>query len=163
MKTDFDEIIEALLKHEGGYINDPADPGGETKYGISKRAYPDVAIQNLTIDSAKAIYKRDYWQGCKVRKLNLHYRYIYFDMCVNQGKSRATKILQQACNAKGANLVVDGGLGPNTFKALEQYSPELERILCYRLKHYYDLVNKKPTLEKYIYGWVKRALEVLDD
>ena len=62
MKTSFDEIIEVVLHHEGGYVNDPKDPGGETNYGISKRAYPDVDIKNLTEDGAKDIYRRDYWE-----------------------------------------------------------------------------------------------------
>ena len=53
MKTTFDEIIEKVLEHEGGYVNDPDDLGGETKYGITKRFYPDVDIKNLTIDGAK--------------------------------------------------------------------------------------------------------------
>ena len=55
MKTTFDEIIDVVLHHEGGYVNDPKDPGGETNYGISKRAYPDVDIKNLTEDGAKDI------------------------------------------------------------------------------------------------------------
>ena len=58
----FDDAFEALMAHEGGYANDPRDPGGETKYGISKRAYPAVDIRNLTLEAAKAIYKRDYWR-----------------------------------------------------------------------------------------------------
>ncbi|OXE36892.1 MAG: hypothetical protein CGW95_04725, partial [Phenylobacterium zucineum] len=54
----FDQAFEVLIGHEGGYTNNPQDPGGETKFGISKRAYPDQDIANLTLDAAKAIYKR---------------------------------------------------------------------------------------------------------
>ena len=57
----FDRIIEFTLQEEGGYVNNPADPGGMTKYGISKRSYPNLDIANLTIDQAKAIYERDFW------------------------------------------------------------------------------------------------------
>ena len=55
----FDEIIKHVLEHEGGYVNDPKDLGGETKYGITKRFYPDIDIKNLTIEEAKEIYKKD--------------------------------------------------------------------------------------------------------
>jgi hypothetical protein len=62
MKTTFEEIIEIVLEHEGGYVNDPDDAGGETKYGIAKRWYPDVDIKNLTKEQAKKIYHTDYWR-----------------------------------------------------------------------------------------------------
>ena len=114
MLTKFDDIIEVVLHHEGGYVNDPKDPGGETNFGIAKRSHPDVDIKNLTKDEAKEIYKEHYWDGNKVESLPKELRHIYFDMCVNQGKSRGVKILQRAANAKGAGLKVDGGLGPKT-------------------------------------------------
>jgi len=61
MLVNFDEIIEVVLHHEGGYVNDPKDPGGETNFGIAKRSHPDVDIKNLTKDGAKEIYKEHYW------------------------------------------------------------------------------------------------------
>ena len=112
MLTTFEEIIEITLHHEGGYVHDPNDLGGETNFGIAKRFYPDEDIKNLTKDKAKDIYKRDYWDKNKVDEMPEQLKHIYFDMCVNQGRGRAVKILQQAANAKGADLVVDGGLGP---------------------------------------------------
>ena len=57
----FDEIIDIVLEHEGGYVNDPDDPGGETNFGIAKRSHPDVDIANLTKAGAKEIYKAEYW------------------------------------------------------------------------------------------------------
>jgi len=147
MLTSFEEIIEITLEHEGGYVHDPKDLGGETKYGIAKRFYPDVDIKNLTEDEAKEIYKKDYWDR-------------HFDMCVNQGYGTAIRILQRACNAKGADIAVDGGFGPGTQAAINTYKPSLERVRCYRLKHYYDLVNKKPEQERFLFGWFKRALSV---
>ena len=89
--TKFNQIIDKVLKHEGGYVNDPNDPGGETNYGISKRAYPNVDIKNLTIDGAKEIYKKDYWDKTKVESVPERLRYIYFDMCVNMGMRRLLK------------------------------------------------------------------------
>jgi lysozyme family protein len=131
MLTSFDEIIEVTLHHEGGYVHDPKDLGGETNFGIAKRFYPDVDI-----------------------------KHIHFDMCVNQGYGTAVRILQRACNAKGANIAVDGGFGPGTEAAINTYKPSIERVRCYRLKHYYDLVNKKPEQERFLFGWFKRALSI---
>ena len=158
MLTEFEEIIEVVLHHEGGYVNDPDDPGGETNFGIAKRSHPDVDIANLTKDGAKEIYKEVYWDGNKVDSLSDDLKHIYFDMCVNQGRGRAVKILQQSANAKGAGLKVDGGMGPKTLAAMENV--ELDRVRAYRVKYYADLVTRKPDLEKFYFGWFRRALEV---
>ena len=158
MLVNFDEIIEVVLHHEGGYVNDPKDPGGETNFGIANRSHPDVDIANLTKDGAKEIYKEHYWDKNKVESLSEELRHIYFDMCVNQGRGRAVKILQKAANAKGADLVVDGGMGPKTIAAME--GVELQRVRAYRVKYYADLVTRKPDLEKFYFGWFRRALEV---
>ena len=156
----FDEIIEKVLEHEGGYVNDPTDLGGETKYGITKRFYPDIDIKNLTKEQAKEIYKRDYWDKNRVESLPENLRYIFFDMCINQGRRTAVRVLQRAVNSKGGNLVVDGGFGPATLKAILKHRPCDNRTRCYRLKHYYDLVNKKPEQEKFLFGWFRRCMEV---
>ena len=158
MLVNFDEIIEVVLHHEGGYVNDPKDPGGETNFGVAKRSHPDVDIKNLTKDGAKEIYKEHYWDKNKVESLSEELRHIYFDMCVNQGRGRAVKILQRAANGKGANLKVDGGKGPKTIAAMD--GVELDRVRAYRVKYYADLVTRKPDLEKFYFGWFRRALEV---
>jgi|TARA_B100001971_G_scaffold39309_1_gene34387 lysozyme family protein len=156
----FDEIIEGVLKHEGGYVNDPTDLGGETNYGITKRFYPDVDIKNLTKEGAKEIYRKDYWDKNKVDDLPDNLKHFFFDCCVNQGRGTAVKILQSAINGKGGDLTVDGGFGPGTKAALDKYTPELERCRMYRVKHYMDLVARKPEQERFLYGWFRRALEV---
>ena len=158
MLVNFDDIIEVVLHHEGGYVNDPDDPGGETNFGIAKRSHPDVDIANLTKEGAKEIYKEHYWDRNKVEDLPEDLRHIYFDMCVNQGRGRAVKIMQRAANAKGADLVVDGGMGPKTIAAMD--GVELQRVRAYRVKYYADLVTRKPDLEKFYFGWFRRALEV---
>ena len=158
MLVSFNEIIEVVLHHEGGYVNDPKDPGGETNFGIAKRSHPDVDIKNLTKDGAKEIYKEHYWDRNKVEDLPEDLRHIYFDMCVNQGRGRAVKIMQRAANAKGADLVVDGGMGPKTIAAMD--GVELQRVRAYRVKYYADLVTRKPDLEKFYFGWFRRGLEV---
>jgi|TARA_R110000751_G_scaffold199671_1_gene304461 lysozyme family protein len=153
----FTECCGVVLDHEGGYVNDKDDPGGETKFGITKRQYPELNIKELTIGEAMDIYKRDYWNKGKVSSVPSGLQLIYFDMVVNVGKSRAVKILQSALNGKGIPTTVDGGIGPNTIRNLKKSNLEPERLRSYRIKYYADLVSRKPTLEKYWYGWYRRA------
>ena len=89
----FDILVKKVLKHEGGYVNDPSDPGGETKYGISKRAFPDLDIKNLTEEQAILIYYDEYWLDAKVDKLPDELHEIYLDMVVNMGKQEC-KVLE---------------------------------------------------------------------
>ena len=159
MLVEFDDIIEKVLEHEGGYVNDPTDAGGETKYGISKRAYPDEDIKELTIERAKELYKRDYWDRYRTADLPDRLRHIYVDMCINMGGGRAIKILQEACNSKNANKIdVDGGIGPATIKAASNVEPF--RLRAYRVMFYAELVMKKPEQERFWVGWFKRSCEV---
>jgi len=154
----FSEAIEIVLKHEGGYVNDPDDPGGETNYGISKRSFPKYDIKNLTEDDAKDIYKRHYWDVSKAQKLKDELRLDYFDMCVNMGQRTAVKCLQKATNnAPGKKIAVDGRIGPNTIKESKRVSAN--RLRSFRVLYYAKLIMKKPTLEKYYYGWFKRSLQ----
>ena len=158
MLTTFDEIIEVTLHHEGGYVHDPTDLGGETNYGIAKRFYPKVDIKNLTKDGAKEIYKKDYWDKNKVDDLTDDLKHIFFDMCVNQGRGTAVKILQRAINGKGGDLKVDGGLGPATLSAIQIIS--LDRVRAYRVLRFANIVIDKPNQEKFWLGWFRRAIEV---
>ena len=123
--TTFDEIIDLTLEHEGGYVHDPSDLGGETNFGIAKRFYPDVDIKNLTKEGAKEIYKKDYWDKNKIDDVSDNLKHIYFDMCVNQGRRTAVKILQSAINGKGGKISVDGGFGPGTKAAVNTYKPSV--------------------------------------
>ena len=157
MKT-FNEIIEKVLEHEGGYVNDPKDLGGETKYGITKRFYPDVDIKNLTVEQAKEIYRKDYWDKNRVESLPQNLWHIFFDMCVNMGRRTAVKVLQRAAVNRGRDIEVDGGLGPATIGALK--GVELDRVRAYRVKFYVDLITAKPEQEKFFLGWFRRATEV---
>ena len=156
----FQESIKVILKHEGGYVNDPVDPGGETNMGISKRAYPDLDIKGLTKEKAEEIYYKDYWLKSKAPQVPDELRLIYFDMVVNMGKSRAVKILQTAVNAKGVKTDIDGGIGPQTINNSLKSGLEPARLRSYRVKYYADLVNRKTSLEKYWYGWYRRATQV---
>ncbi len=98
MNNNFDRAIAFVLKWEGGYVNDPRDPGGETKYGISKRAHPSVDICALTEDAAKEIYRKDYWLKAGCDKLEWPLCLVHFDTAVNMGCGRAMDFKGRALN-----------------------------------------------------------------
>lgn len=131
----FDQAVGMVLKHEGGYVNDPVDPGGETKYGISKRAYPKVDIAGLTVDGAKAIYKRDYWDAIGADQLPANVRYAAFDTAVNMGVGVARKFLKES-----------GG--------------DLDKFIGLRRARYAAIIQKNPKMAKYQKGWNNRLNEV---
>ncbi len=110
----FDEAFQRLIGHEGGYVNHPADAGGETKYGISRRSYPGEDIKNMTLARAKQIYLRDFWgpAGCDAVPEKL--RFDLFDMAVNSGVKAAVRTLQRAVGE-----TPDGMLGPLTLQAIQ--------------------------------------------
>jgi len=110
----FETVVHMVLEHEGGYVNHPSDPGGETKYGISKRAYPDVDIAELTKDDAADLYKRDYWDRIKGDDLPVGVACVVMDYAVNSGISRASKALQSVCGIANG----DGVIGPNSLNAV---------------------------------------------
>jgi lysozyme family protein len=101
----FDKAFDRLIGHEGGYVNDPNDAGGETKFGISKRSYPHLNIKDLTREQAKAIYLEDFWD--KVGDYHPAVRWQGFDFAVNSGISIAITKLQQAIG-----VADDGHWGP---------------------------------------------------
>tara|TARA_R110002020_G_scaffold469193_1_gene693996 strand:- start:328 stop:798 length:471 start_codon:yes stop_codon:yes gene_type:complete len=154
---DFDDIIKDVLSKEGGYVNHPNDPGGETNYGIAKRSHPDEDIKNLTKKRATEIYKKSYWNPSKASSVPRSMRWTYFDMVVNMGQRRAVKILQEACNSKGLKLVVDGLIGRKTIAASKKI--DNSRLKVYRIIFYTDLIRRKPKLSDFIVGWIRRAME----
>ena len=155
---EFFEIVNHTLEEEGGYVNDPTDKGGETNFGISKRAYPNLDIFNLTEDDAIDIYWDDYWVRGKCDKVPGKLQPIYFDMCVNFGIRGAVKVLQETANGKGANIEVDGGIGPNTIKAIKNLS--LERVRAFRVLKFAKIVIANPKQMKFWYGWYRRSLKI---
>jgi lysozyme family protein len=112
-----DEAIDLILKHEGGYANDPRDPGGETKYGISKRAHPNEDIANLTVERAREIYQQEYWNptAARIHDIAPRLAVVLFDAAVNQGKGFAVQALQGVLHVKQ-----DGIIGPMTIAALQE-------------------------------------------
>lgn len=158
----FERCIGIVLQHEGGYVDDPADPGGETKYGISKRAYPDLDIGSLTREQAKAIYRRDYWDRLTLDRMDTDpmLRGSVFDMAVNAGPARAVELLQRAANAFLISQVVeDGRMGPVTRGAVEAIPGDrlLKAYTGLRVGYYVGLARKRDQSKRFLGGWLARA------
>jgi lysozyme family protein len=114
----FDEAFKALIGHEGGYVNDIRDPGGETKFGISKRAHPKEDIRNMSLERAKAIYLADYWIPAGCDRLPPDIAFDLFDAAVNSGVRQAVMMLQEAVGA-----AQDGVVGPVTIAKAKAFDP----------------------------------------
>lgn len=115
----FDTSFGELIGNEGGYTNNPSDPGGETNFGISKRSYPGVDIKNLTLEQAKAIYRRDFWAEAGGEVLPEAIKFDVFDAAVNNGVRQAIKTLQKAVGQPE-----DGLIGVHTLMACNAMSPD---------------------------------------
>lgn len=146
----FNTAFETLIGHEGGYVNHQKDPGGETNYGISKRQYPDVDIKALTLDDAKAIYKRDYWDAVKADQMPYPVAFEVFDAAVNHGTERAAIMLQTALK-----ISADGLIGPVTLATAQACDPDKFRMRfnAARLRFYTSL-STWPAFGK---GWARRV------
>lgn len=145
----FDGVFDRLIGHEGGYVNNPNDPGGETNWGISKRAYPDVDIKNLTRDGAKAIYKRDFWDRLNADTLYDGVAYQLFDFAVNSGIETAVRYLQRSVGAAD-----DGHWGPTSaaLAAAMTESDTIMRLSAERL----DFMTRLKNWPDASRGWARR-------
>ncbi len=164
--ADFMRAVERVLADEGGYVCDPADPGGATKYGISQREYPTLDIRQLTREQAVAIYYRDYWSGRRYGELPAAIAEKLFDLAVNMGADHATLCLQRALRACGHAVVRDGALGPKTVSAaLKAPGEALLASLRSEAAAYYRLTAERWRLERgetgceFLTGWLNRAYE----
>lgn len=146
----FDQAFERLIGHEGGYVNHPDDPGGETKYGISRRAYPLEDIKGMTLDRAKAIYRRDYWgpAGCDAVPDGI--KFDLFDTAVHSGPVTAIKMLQRAIGA-----LPDGLLGPKTLQTLNSM-PTARVVARFNGQRLAFLADNK-AWATFGEGWAKRV------
>ena len=154
----FDKAIGTVLEHEGGYTFDPNDPGGETKFGISHKAYPSLDIRSLTLEQAKAIYKRDYWIYSRIQDQDVATK--VFDLAVNLGPPAAHRLLQTALLALGEPVAVDGVLGPQTLAATNRVNPEQLRqeLRAEAAVYYAQTVLTNPSEQKFLLGWMRRAV-----
>ena len=178
---EYSYIIDFIIRHEGGYVNDPDDPGGETKYGISKRSYPNLNIHNLTLEDAYRIYFDDYIQPI-IRRLKpvientntLTVKLILLSMAdaaVQHGHKRAYIFLQKALNkldnGRLGTLEVDGIIGKHTLRRLEScIKNELvfELVALYihfRIDFYLYIVDHRSSSRKYLRGWIRRVNDLI--
>lgn len=154
MKLTFYTAFDRLVNHEGGYVNNPNDPGGETKYGISKRSYPTLNIKELTLDMARAIYLRDFWKPLG-DDAHPAIKFQAFDFAVNAGIQTAIRKLQQAIG-----VADDGHFGPISRDALNSMSPATVLFLynSKRIEFYTSL----STFQTFGKGWMRRVAKNLN-
>lgn len=146
--SDFNRAFDLLMESEGGYSEDSLDTGGETNFGISKRAYPKEDIRFLTIDKAKEIYRRDYWDAIRAGELPYPLNLFVFDAAVNQGKKPAVRMLQEALKIK-----LDGVIGQQTIKAAVAASDSVcADYLSIRAVRYANTAN----FGRFGRGWMRR-------
>lgn len=156
--SDFDKAIEITLKFEGGLSDHVNDRGGLTKYGVSQKAYPGIDIRALTLEKAKEIYKRDYWNPCHCNELMWPVNLCMFDHAVNSGVSAAKSFLQDTLKVK-----VDLKIGPKTIASANLANPiDLsKRLLDARLIRFVSIVKHSPSNQlDFLLGWMRRINEL---
>lgn len=157
MPSDFNVAIKVVLVNEGGYVSNPSDPGGETNYGISKRAYPNVDIKNLTQDAAAEIYRHDYWLYGDLNSQDVATKML--DMSVNMGIKRAVYLCQVSLNDIGEHCNVDGKWGHGTESTVNgsDVNALLPEIRASQSHYYTNLVAQKPELYQFLKGLLRRV------
>lgn len=150
---DFDQAFDRLIGNEGGYTNNPADPGGETNWGICKRSYPNVDIKGLTKEGAKFIYLRDFWNP--LGDADPAIKFQVFDFAVNSGIQTAIRKLQAAIE-----VADDGHWGPLSAAKLAECDKNdvLMRFVAQRLRFWTSL----STWSTFGKGWANRAAKQLE-
>ena len=161
MLSNFPQSLQLLLKHEGGYVNHPSDPGGMTNLGVTAKVWQEWVghpvdekqMRALTAEDVAPLYKRKYWDACRADELVSGLDYVVFDYAVNSGVGRATKTLQ-AC----AGVPIDGGIGPATLAAVKAHNSAqlIENVCDKRL----DFLQSLSTFTTFGKGWERRVNEV---
>ena len=179
------QIAQEILVREGGYVNDPADPGGSTKYGVTVHTMrrlgldltqdghvDDADVRVLTRAHAASIFIEHYFRGPRIDRLPADLHATVFDMYVNAG-ANAVKILQRLLVDMRIPVAVDGVIGPKTVAAVKQAlaaAPDhlVDAYGIARRNYYYDLADRRPASRKYARrrdggkgGWIKRAEEFI--
>ena len=160
MKDNFEECLAHVLKHEGGYVDHPKDPGGATNLGCTKKVWEEWVGHEVTKDDIKALtvadvaplYKKKYWDKCRCDDLPHGVDFAVFDLAINSGTGRASKFLQTACG-----VAADGAIGPATLAAVAKMNPrELATKICERRL---EFLQALPTWETFGKGWGRRVAE----
>lgn len=167
--ADFDIALANTLDWEGGFSDNPADPGGRTNHGITQSSYnewrasqklPPEDVKNIMDEEIDEFYLDCFWvplRGGAINSQDVANK--CFDVCVNLGLGGGTKIIQAACADAGNPTMVDGSPGPNTLASINKCDPvNLLVAIRGRLETYYrDLVAEKPYLAVFMKGWTRRA------
>ncbi len=163
MKENFDAALEAILHHEGGYVDHPKDPGGRTNLGCTQRVWEEwvghpvdeKTMRGLTPELVAPLYKAKYWDKIKGDELPTGVDYAVFDAAINSGPGRAAKWLQQTVAA-----VPDGAIGAGTLAKVAAMDAEeiVEKYQATRLAFMQSL----PTWDTFGKGWGRRVTEVKD-
>ena len=161
MKLNFDKALQAVLKHEGGYVHHKDDPGGMTNLGCTKAVWEEhcghpvteKAMRALTPADVAPLYKSKYWDKVKGNELPSGVDYAVFDCAINSGPGRAAKLLQ-AC----VGVEQDGGIGPKTLAAVKAIVPA-DLIADYSKRRLAFLITL-PGWDPYGKGWGRRVSEV---
>lgn len=166
-KGNFDRCLAEILKHEGGFVNHPRDPGGMTNLGVTKATYEawighpvnEAIMRGLTVAHVRALYKARYWDAVKGDDLPMGVDLCIFDFAVNAGPKRAVRYLQLMTGAIG-----DGVIGPNTLAQLQQYVRTHDK--AHAVNRYQDLreayYRKLKTFDTFGRGWLRRVKLVRD-
>jgi lysozyme family protein len=174
----FEDAVGIVLEKEGGYVDDPADSGGKTKYGITETTARQFGytkeMKDLELKTALNIYKIMYWDpicGDEMIDIAPHTVMEIFDTGVNVGVSKASKFLQATLNAflgESQKLIIDGLVGRRTMSALRAYLKERDELVfvtalnCLQGAHYLDLASRRPKDKKFLYGWIKNRVVIQD-
>jgi lysozyme family protein len=163
MIQNFDKALKAVLVHEGGYVFNPKDPGGETNLGCTKAVWEEhcghpvdtKTMKALTPADVGPLYKNKYWDKIKGDDLPSGVDYVVFDAAINSGAGRAAKWLQ-AC----VGVEPDGGIGPKTLAAVQAFNPE--QLIKDYSKRRLSFLSDLSTWETFGRGWARRVAEVED-
>lgn len=152
-------MAEGSFKKDGGYVWHKDDPGGETKHGISKRAYPREDIKNLTQERAISLYHRDYWRAAHCQDWPAGVSLAVLDAAVQHGFITAIKLLQEVVGTKA-----DGLVGPKTRSLVQLADPEwlVARLALRRGRFYARILRNKSRQGVFIEGWYNRLRELTD-
>jgi lysozyme family protein len=162
MKKNFDKSLEMLLHHEGGYVNHPKDPGGETNLGVTRAVYEqwvgrqvmDGEMKSLTVDDVAPIYKKNYWDRVRGDDLPSGLDWAAMDWAVNSGVGRPAKVIQRFVSAKQ-----DGAIGPQTLRLIAENDPgDIIQYLYEQRQKFYERLK---TFETFGRGWTRRNQETL--
>lgn len=161
MIGNFDKCFDLVIKHEGGYVNDPRDPGGRTNLGVTQRNWEsyigkpvtEEVMRKLTVEQVKPFYKKMYWDRIKGDDLPAGIDYAVFDFAVNSGVNKASKCIQEI-----AGVPTDGIIGRQSLEAIKACDPDetIDALCGMRM----EFLEKLSTFKTFGKGWSIRVADV---